>query len=135
MINLVSVFVAAIAANILGFFWYSPVMFGKKWIALNGINEGEVPAAKKQSVAKTYAISFMATLVTAYVLALVIYLTQASTVFGGAMVGFWAWLGFVATLTANSVLFEKKSWGLWLLNNGYNLLSLALMGAILAVWG
>lgn len=131
MINLVSVFVAAIAATILGFFWYSPVMFGKKWMELGGIKEGE----KKEGMGKTYTISFLTTLIMAYVLALVVYLTQASTIWTGATAGFWAWLGFVATFAVNSVLFEKKSWSLWLLNNGYNLLSLALMGAILAVWG
>lgn len=134
MINLLSVFVAAIAANILGFFWYSPAMFGKKWTQLSGMKSEEFSAGKKLGMGKTYAINFLTTLVMAYVLALIVYLTQASTIWGGITAGFWVWLGFVATLTVNSVLFERKSWGLWLLNNGYNFLSIALMGAILAVW-
>lgn len=134
MINLLSVFVAAIAANILGFLWYSPAMFGKKWLELSGMKSEDASAAKKQGMGKTLVISFLTSLVMAYVLAYVVYLTQASTLWGGITVGFWAWLGFVATFTANSVLFEKKSWSLWFLNNGYNLLSIALMGAILAIW-
>jgi hypothetical protein len=46
-------------------------------------------------------------------------------------VGFWTWLGFVAVSTIGTVTFERKP----SLNNGYTLLSLLMMGAILAVWG
>lgn len=50
------------------------------------------------------------------------------------MVGFWNWLGFVAPVTLGGVLWEGKPWKLWGLNNGYQLLSLLVMGVILALW-
>ena len=50
------------------------------------------------------------------------------------VVGFWNWLGFVAPVTLGSVLWEGKSPKLWVLNNGYYLVSLIVMGVILALW-
>ncbi len=41
---------------------------------------------------------------------------------------------FVATVTLGSVLYEKRSFSLYALNNGYQLVSLVVMGAVLAVW-
>lgn len=50
------------------------------------------------------------------------------------MAGFWNWLGFVAPVTLGAVLWEGKHWKLWFLNNGYYLVTLLLMGAVLALW-
>jgi hypothetical protein len=44
------------------------------------------------------------------------------------------WLGFVAVATLGSVTFEKRPLNLYLINNGYLLLALLLMGVVLAVW-
>lgn len=48
--------------------------------------------------------------------------------------GFWAWLGFVATIMLGMTLWEGKPFRLYLLNAGYQLLNLLVMGAILAAW-
>jgi hypothetical protein len=69
------------------------------------------------------------------VLAHVIRFAGATTVLQGLAVGFFVWLGFVAVVTIGTVTFERKPIRLFLLNNGYLLLSLLAMGAILAVWG
>ncbi len=51
----------------------------------------------------------------------------------GALAGVITWLGFVATTRASAVLFEKRPLGLYWINAGYDLISLALMGTILAL--
>jgi len=53
---------------------------------------------------------------------------------GGLMGGFFDWLGFIAPVTLCTKLYEKKPWGLWLLDNGFWLISLLMMGAILSLW-
>jgi len=50
-------------------------------------------------------------------------------------VGFFNWLGFVAVVTIGTVTYLRKPFQLFLIQNGYLLLSLLAMGAILAVWG
>ncbi len=53
---------------------------------------------------------------------------------GGLMVGFMAWLGFVATVMANQIFYERKPQQLVVINAGYLLVSLLVMGAVLGVW-
>jgi hypothetical protein len=53
---------------------------------------------------------------------------------GGLSGAFFLWLGFVATVTLVTKLYEKKPWGLWLLDNAFWLITMMLMGVILSVW-
>ncbi len=132
-INYVAVIAAAIASMVLGFLWYGP-LFGKKWIAMMGWKPRDIEKAKKKGgMGTSYAIAFAGSLVMALVLAYFVQAGQAVTALEGAQVGFWAWLGFIATVTLGSVLWEGKTKDLWLLNNAYQLLSLMIMGAIVAV--
>jgi len=80
------------------------------------------------------ATAFIANLIMAYVLAALINVTSASTLMDGAILGFWVWLGFVATVGVGGVLWEKKPWGLFWLNNIGWLVAIAIMGAVLAGW-
>lgn len=129
---------AAVASMTLGALWYGP-LFGKQWIAYMGWTHEQLQAMKKRGgMTKLYAIAFVGSLVMSFVLAnAVVFVgvyTHATGIYAGLMAGFWGWLGFVAPVTLGAVLWEGKSWRLWILNNGYNLLSLLLMGTILAFW-
>jgi hypothetical protein len=53
---------------------------------------------------------------------------------GGLMGAFFLWLGFVATVTLCTKIYEKKPWGLWLLDNAFWLISMMVMATILSVW-
>lgn len=132
-INLFAVLVAAIANMALGAFWYSPVLFAKRWIALMKVSEAEINEMKK-GAPRAYALSFIGALVMSYVLAHIVDYVQATTIVGGVESGFWLWLGFVATTGSASVLFEGRPAGLYLINSGYYLVSLIVMGMILAAW-
>ncbi len=132
MTNLLTVLVAAIAATVIGALWYGP-LFGKKWMALSKIQKKDVVAMKKNA-GQSYAIMFVGTLVTAFVLSQFIDWTDSLSAGLGALVGFWAWLGFIATTTLGSVLWEGKPWSLWVLNASYQLVSALTMGVILGVW-
>lgn len=133
-INYLAVLVAALISFVLGGFWYSPAGFGKKWMAYMGWSTSSVESMEKKSIGTSYAMGLFAALVTAYVLAHFIVLFDAVTVGVGMQLAFWAWLGFIATTTVSSVLWEMKPKGLWFLNNAYSLISLLIMGAILSVW-
>ncbi|MBI3341789.1 DUF1761 domain-containing protein, partial [Candidatus Curtissbacteria bacterium] len=91
-------------------------------------------AKKAGMMPKQMAIAALGALVMSYVLAHFVQLGTNATAVDGAMVGFWIWLGFIATTTLSSVLWERKSWNLYLLNNGYYLVLLLINGALLTVW-
>ncbi|MEE9225975.1 MAG: DUF1761 domain-containing protein [Bacteroidota bacterium] len=132
-INYWAVLVAAIANFGLGAVWYSPALFAKRWLALMKKSEAELEQMKK-GAPRAYALSFVGALVMSYVLAHIVDYVQATTVAGGLESGFWLWLGFVGTTNLSGVLFEDRPTGLYLINMGYYLVSLLIMGTILAVW-
>jgi hypothetical protein len=139
-INYLAVILSAIAAMGLGFLWYGP-LFGKQWIALMGFDPAEVAAKQAQgmkAMKMQMTIQAIGALLMAFVLA-------HSIVFAGAFLGatglsaglqaaIWSWLGFVAPVTIGTVLWDGKPWLLWMLNAGYFLVLLVVMGIILGLW-
>ena len=129
-----AILVAALASIVVGGLWYGP-LFGKTWMSLMGMNPEE---CKGKMVWSLYLTQFIACLVMSFVLAhSLIFASTFLKVSGwtaGLMVGFWSWLGFVAPVTLGTVLWEGKSWKLWVLNNAHYLVSLLIMGVILSLW-
>ncbi len=136
-INYLAVLGATVVSMAIGFLWYGP-LFGKKWMALSGKGQADMEIAKARGMGKLYALASLGSLVMSYVLAHSLVFASAYLNVGGVsagfMAGFWNWLGFIAPVTLGSVLWEGKSWQLWILNNAYYLVSLSLMGILLAVW-
>jgi len=135
-INLWSVLVAAVATMILGFLWYSPFLFARPWTVLMGYDPNDKAKIEEmqKGAGKIYGIAFVASLVSAFVLAKIIDVTTVNSVLYGMKVGFAMWLGFVTTVQLTGVLFAKQPVKLYLINSGYQLVCYLAMGAILAVW-
>ncbi len=127
-VNYLAVVAAAAAAVVIGFVWYSPPVFGKRWTALLGRQ------MQTSSPATGYILVIVLSLITAFVLAQIVAVTGAKTLADGGVAGILVWLGFVATVTASQAVFEGKPLALWTLNNGFQLVSYIVMGAILAAW-
>ncbi|MEK7103137.1 MAG: DUF1761 domain-containing protein [Patescibacteria group bacterium] len=136
-INYVAVLVAGIISMVLGYLWYGP-LFGKKWMALMGLSKEKMAGKKSKDMTNQYGLMFVGSLIMAYAFAHSIIFAssylQATGVSAGLMGGFWTWLGFIAPVTLGSVLWEGKSWKLWMLNNAYYLVLLLINGAMLSVW-
>ena len=133
-INLLAVLVAAIVGMVVGALWYS-VLFGKTWMKLMGITEAKMKEAQdKGSMSKSYLIAFLGILIMSYVLANFIEFTQATTISEALQVGFWSWLGFIATVSLGSILWECKPVKLYLINVAHQLVVLVLMSIILTLW-
>ena len=136
-INYLAVVVSALAAMVIGSLWYGP-LFGKRWIALMGFTAEDMAAAKAKGMAKSYMLAAVGSLLMAYVLAHSLVfgssyfnVTGLPAAFQGA---FWNWLGFIAPVTLNTVVWEGKSWKLWILGNGCYLVTLFAMALILVYW-
>jgi hypothetical protein len=135
-INLLAVLVAAISTMVVGFLWYSPFLFAKPWVREMGydLNDKAKMEEMKKSAGPAYAGSFVASLISAFILALFLHWTRTEGLHIGLMVGFHVWLGFVATVQFTGALFMKQSMKLFAINTGYQLVCYLVMGAILAVW-
>lgn len=135
-INFWSVLVAAIVTMILGFLWYSPILFANPWMRLMGVdpNDKAKLAEMQKSAGKLYGLAFVASIVSAVVLAKIIVIASVNTFPYGMKVGFAVWLGFVTTVQLTGALFGKQPGKLYLINTGYQLVCYLAMGAILAAW-
>ena len=130
-LNWVAVIAAAVVGMIVGFIWYLPMVFGKRWATTVG---RAVPTMSDMSPTQMGGVVVLA-LVMAYVLTLLIGGLGANTVANGAIVGFLVWLGFAATGAANAVLTEGRSWEWWLITAGYYLVAAVIMGGVVGYLG
>jgi hypothetical protein len=128
-LNYFAVIVAALSTFMIGGLWYSPAVFGKAWMKENGLTEEEL---KKSSMMKIFGIAFVLALVAAVNLAM--FLGPESNPAMGAFWGFLAGFGWVAMFVGTHYLFERKSFRLFLINAGYSVVALTIMGLILAAW-
>lgn len=128
-----AVLIAALSSMVVGFLWYSPLLFAKPWMKLSGLDEKSMNAAKK-NMPMMYTASFLMSLVMAYVTAILINSLLVSTLQEGLMLAFLVWLGFVATTMVTGVLFQRVPWKLFFINSGYQLVSMLVVSAILTIW-
>jgi hypothetical protein len=135
-VNYWAVLVAAVAAWILGAAYY--MALAKPWMAAQGWrSEADMLGPSGKTSPLPFVISFIAELVMAWVLAGVLFHIGKGgfTVKGGLISGFLIWLGFVATTVGVNYAYGKKPLALFVIDAGYWLLVLLLMGAILGGWG
>ena len=128
-VSWVGVLVATIAGLVIGFVWYAPQVFGRRWAAGAGI---ELPSGTPAPgiLAGTVVLA----LITAYVLAVLAKATAVANIADGLVLGILVWLGFVMTWSAQGLLFEKRPTDYVLINIGQGLVSLAVMGAIFGIF-
>ena len=129
-----AVIVATLVHFILGGLWYSPLLFANKFLQLVNWTPEQVRQMESQSHAKELVIAFVMSFLLVYILAHFVQYTKATNAIGGIQTAFWLWLGFIVTTQVPLVLFERRSFGLFLINVGYQFVGCALAGAILAVW-
>jgi hypothetical protein len=134
-INYLAVVVTAVIIFMLGGLWYSPILFAKRWVALQGRTIEEEKAKAAAAGAANYAQVFLCGLVISYVMAVIVvhFANHPLTVFRGAQIGVLVWLIAGAT-SYGTALFSFKPRALWAIDTGFNLVSLVIAGAILAAW-
>ena len=135
-VNLWAVLVAAVATMPLGFLWYSPMLFANPWMKLMGYDPNDKASAERmrKSAGPAYLGSLIASVVSAFVLALFLHEMHVQSLEIGLLVGSHVWLGFVATVQLTGALFTKQSMKLFAINTGYQLVCYLAMSAILTVW-
>ncbi|MBL8015548.1 MAG: DUF1761 domain-containing protein [Candidatus Doudnabacteria bacterium] len=126
-INFVAVFVAALAAFFLGFFWYT-IIFAKPWqkeIGMGVKPEGAQPPSMGMMLGGSFVLEVLMALVLAYVLG------KDADAMKGLITGGLIGLAMVGFAFGVNYLFEGKSLKHWLINAGYNTVVFAVMGLII----
>jgi hypothetical protein len=128
--NWVAIIIATIVAMVIGFIWYGNRGFGKSWQSLVGrpIGQGQQPGP-------LYALTALAAFVEVIALSWFISTTGYKTGAGGAIIGLYIGLGFIATAMFSEVIFAGRPPRLLAINAGYQVFQAVVLGAIIGFLG
>jgi small-conductance mechanosensitive channel len=133
-INLITVFVSALVAFILGFLFHGPLL-GKLWMKLANIHP--TGNEKFKDMIPQMLWNLLSNFVTAYVLAVIYLFVSLSPFLSGPgawtsiVIALWIWLGFLVTSSSIEVIWMGKNYKLWLFECGCSLIVMISMGAII----
>jgi hypothetical protein len=154
--NFYAVIAATFVTLVVGAVWYNPKVFGTIWMKETGMTEEK---AKQSNMVKVFALTLLYSFMFAFIFpSLVIHQMGVLGVFDGnvenpsyidfmkahgdvyrtfkhgALHGFISGLFIALPITAINALFEQKSWRYILINAGYWIVSMMIMGAIICGW-
>jgi hypothetical protein len=132
-INYIAVIIAALAGFGLGAVWYT--ILSRPWLRAIGKTEDDLKAQRGSARAVPFAISIVALLIMAWMLAGLLGHINDVTVRGGVITGFFVWLGFVITTMGVNHAFGGAKPMLTLIDGLYWLAVLVLMGAVIGAFG
>lgn len=155
-LNFMAIIVAAIVPLIIGSIWYNPNVLGNAWMQASGMTEEKI---KSGNIAVIFGITLVLSVMLAFTVnGMVIHQVGAQQLaftnpdaesfkafmeefgnmhrsFGhGALHGAIGAVFFVLPVLGINALFERKGWKYILINVGYWLITLAIMGSILCGW-
>lgn len=124
---------AALAALVLGFIWYHPKVFGTIWMRAAGIS----PDPQKIN----YPIMMLVSLVVPFVMSmpLAYEVGHADENLSPFMHGFFHGARYTGLMIAAPIVglnsyYEKRGWSHFLVNAGYWIVTLGVMGGVLAMF-
>ena len=156
-INFLAILAAAVSALVVGFIWYNPKVFGTAWMQAADMTEEKI---KSGNMAKIFIMALIfAFLLAMSIMPMVIHqmgaysLTQGElgvlpsyeafmadyanefrTFKHGAFHGVLAGIFVALPILGTNALFERKGAKYILINSGYWIVTLGVMGAIICGW-
>jgi hypothetical protein len=130
-INYWAVLAAAVSAFLLGGIWYSKAVFGATWGREAGVNL-ETANTKKGHGAVVFGVSFVFSLIAAFVFAL--FLGRDPLLAYAVQSGLAIGVCWVATSFGINYLFAGRSLKHFLIDAGYHVAQFTLYGVILGLW-
>jgi hypothetical protein len=129
VINIWAVLVCGIASLVVGGLWYSPILFGRLWQMEVALSDEKI---KSSNMAMIFGATFLLNVFMAMNMALFFGGEVGFT--DGLLYGFFTGLFWVAASLGVLYLFERRSFLLWIINGGYNVVMFTLIGGIIGGW-
>lgn len=128
-VSILAIILSVISNMIIGALWYSPVLFANAWMKGMGKKKEDFDA-KGANVG--YMLTTVAGLVTAYILSVFIHSMDDTSIGQGALIGFLAGFGIASMRELAPTFFESRKLVLYFISAGYHIVSLTVMGLIIA---
>ncbi len=156
--NFLAIFVAALTTLLVGYFWYSPMLFGNAWQKEAGLTDEK---ARSGNLAIIYGLTFVFSILIAMAMQFITiheygvfsmvggdvenakqshkdFMNDYGHIFRtfkhGAFHGTLAAITLVFPLIAINGMFERRSWKYIFINAGYWAVCFATMGGIICAW-
>ncbi len=130
-LNWIAIVIATAAGFAVNAAWYSDTLFGKQWKKSIGLKKKD---EKKPGFELILVLSFITTLITSAGLAVLIDVLNVSGALNGVLLGVLVAFAFIVTTCGMHELFERRPFTHFAVTSVGNILTLAAIGAILAVW-
>ena len=158
LLNPIAIVAAAVSALVVGFIWYNPKVFGNAWMQAAGVTDEQI---KGGNMLKIFGLALLFAFLLATALpGIVIHQMGAFSLMGGdeasALPSYAAFMAdysdafrtfkhgalhgvltgdFIALpIIGTNALFERKNAKYILINSGYWIVTLGVMGAIICGW-
>lgn len=134
-VNIWAVLLATLSTLVVGSVWYTPKVFGARWMELAKVDEETM----SESPAGPIVVTIVVSLVTALVLAAAA--TVAHDFYGGGflvttlMTGVILWAGFTAARLITHDAFEHRPVALTTMNIAHELVTVLVMALIVGAFG
>ncbi|MCO4291394.1 DUF1761 domain-containing protein [Solitalea sp. MAHUQ-68] len=130
-VNYLAVIVASVLYFFLGAMWYSPMLFGNKWMAALGKTKEDLI---RHSIGITYILTFVGIFLAVLTLSFIFHALHISNGIEGLKVGLLLTLAFGGTTSLINSLFADRPQALFYINLGYHAVGLSLSGFIIGIW-
>ena len=132
-VNYLAVLVAAVVIFVLGWLWYSPLLFFKPWMRLRGMDPAQAMAGAKMPGGKLL-LEFARCLILSYAVARFSAALGVRSGFGAVHFGVFLWIAFPVLLLAGSVMWENTPWKVAAIHAGDWLVKLLAIPLIVTAW-
>lgn len=129
-IDVFAVLVATIVSMSVGAVWFSPNMFGNKWMKLVGLSREQAAASANRAL----GVGFVACLMSTYFAAVLLILAAPATLLDALLLGLIIWLAGMFPVSLHRKAWEDSSWDLVHINSSSSLLTMMVAVAILYSW-
>lgn len=134
-VNIWAVLLATLSTMVVGSIWYTPALFGNRWMDLAEIDRDRMEGSAAGPIVVTVIVS----LITAYVLTAATEIVHeqfgGSFLFNALMAALVLWAGFTASRFITHDAFERRPTALTTLNIAHELVTVVVMALIIGAFG
>lgn len=132
--NIWAVLVATLSTMVVGSIWYTPKVFGDRWMRLANVDPNRAPSAVGP-ILITLVVSFISAIVLAGA-ATVVHDSYGGSFLGNTLLtGVALWAGFTASRFITHDAFEGRPSALTTLNIAHELVTVVVMALIIGAFG
>lgn len=133
-INYWAVIIATLSTMVVGSLWYTPKMFGERWMKLAKVDPHREGASAVWPIITTVIVSFVSAWVLAGAVAISWHFYGGGFLTAALGTGIILWAGFTAARFITHDAFEGRPTGLTVMNIGHELVTVVVMALIIGLW-